>query len=170
MVSISNTNILKIFESGFYVKNGVLYKQGIKKPIHVNNNGYYRYSFYDGSKVNSVLVHRLVAYEKFGDKIFEKGVVVRHLDGNPLNNLPDNIEIGTQHDNMMDRSKDCRIKTAVIASYVNRSFTDEEVCNICNDRKKGFTYDKLIKKYNTSKSTLSYLFNNALYAKRYLNS
>ena len=33
--------------------------------------------------------HRLQAYQKFGDKIYENGIVVRHLDGNPLNNTCD---------------------------------------------------------------------------------
>lgn len=50
-----------------------------------------------------VRVHKFQAYVKFGDKIFEKGIVVRHLDGDSLNNKWDNIAIGTQSQNMMDR-------------------------------------------------------------------
>jgi hypothetical protein len=55
------------------------------------------------SKSFPVRIHRFQAYIKFGDEIFKEGVVVRHLDGNSLNNEWDNIAIGTQSDNMMDR-------------------------------------------------------------------
>lgn len=50
----------------------------------------------------------MVAYMKFGDKIYEHGMVVRHLDGNHFNNCFDNIEIGTQTDNIMDIPKEIR--------------------------------------------------------------
>lgn len=64
--------------------------------------------------------HRLQAYQKFGDKIYEKGIVVRHLDGNPWNNTWDNtwdnIEIGTAHDNRMDMEPEKRLRLAIHAA------------------------------------------------------
>ena len=30
--------------------------------------------------------HRLQAYQKYNNEIYNKGIVVRHLDGNKLNN------------------------------------------------------------------------------------
>ena len=38
--------------------------------------------------------------------------------------------------------------------------------DIKKDRKSGFTYKELCKKYNTSKSTLSFLFNYSIYANK----
>lgn len=71
--------------------------------------GYIKFSVrYGGNSSFPVRVHRFQGYLKFSDKIFEKGIVLRHLDGNSLNNKYDNIEIGTQSDNMFDRPEEDR--------------------------------------------------------------
>jgi len=44
-----------------------------------------------------ILVHRFVAYKKFGDIALE-AECIRHLNHNSLDNRPDNIEIGTYRD------------------------------------------------------------------------
>jgi HNH endonuclease len=41
-----------------------------------------------------ILVHRFVAYKKFGEAALE-GECIRHLNDNSLDNRPDNIDIGT---------------------------------------------------------------------------
>ena len=43
--------------------------------------------------ITEVAIHRLQAYKKFGDKIFEKGIVVRHLNGDSKNNYYDKYKI-----------------------------------------------------------------------------
>lgn len=53
--------------------------------------------------VRTIPVHRFIAWCKFGDDIFTPGIVVRHMDGNHLNNRPDNLELGTHSDNYYDR-------------------------------------------------------------------
>lgn len=47
--------------------------------------------------------HRLQAYQKYGDKIFNKGIMVRHWDGNKKNNAFYNILIGDNADNSLDK-------------------------------------------------------------------
>lgn len=47
-------------------------------------------------------VHRLQAYQKYGNKIYGNRILVRHIDGNYLNNSFDNIEIGNHLDNYLD--------------------------------------------------------------------
>ena len=116
--------------------------------------------------------HRLQAYQKFGDKIFEEGIVVRHLDGNPLNNSWDNIGIGTNSDNQMDRSLQCRKNAATIATRKMqdniRSYEDR--CKIYEDLKNGMSYNEIMKKHNiSSKGTLSFMKNKSLEYKEYLN-
>lgn len=54
------------------------------------------------SRNNYIAEHRVVAYRKFGEIVFEKGMCVRHLDGNKSNNHPDNLAIGTNQDNIDD--------------------------------------------------------------------
>ena len=127
-------------------------------------------SLWDYAK--KVKVHKLQAYQKFRDKIFEEGIVVRHLDGNPLNNSWDNIEIGNQSDNMLDIPKEIRIKSATVASRKmqdnSRSF--EERCKIYEDLNSGLTYSEIMKKHNiSSKGTLSFIKNKSKEYKEYLS-
>ena len=64
---------------------------------------------YEGKPIG-VLAHRLQAYIKYGDAIYARGIVVRHLDGNPRNNRYENIGIGTALDNWNDYLKHEKIK------------------------------------------------------------
>jgi hypothetical protein len=116
--------------------------------------------FPDYKTKRAISVHQFVAYKKFGNKAFEENIVVRHLDGNKKNNNDKNIDIGSQSDNMMDKSKEIRLELAVKNSSKNRKFTDEQVILIKLDRSNGMTYKQLSIKYNTCKSQLSYMFNN----------
>lgn len=54
-------------------------------------------------KVKCLYLHRVV-HEAFIGPIPE-GMEVRHLDGNTLNNTPDNLSCGTHQENMDDRSR-----------------------------------------------------------------
>lgn len=44
------------------------------------------------SPYKTVAVHRVVAAKKLGREL-RRGEVVHHLDGNPANNNPDNLEV-----------------------------------------------------------------------------
>jgi HNH endonuclease len=62
-----------------------------------------------------VAVHRLQAFQKFGQELYREGFEVRHLDGRGSNNAAENIAVGTKSDNMMDRPKWLRSKLAARA-------------------------------------------------------
>ena len=66
------------------------------------NVPYYQFSVRHGKKILKCYVHRLIAFQKFGDQIFKTGIVVRHLNCNSLDNSESNIEIGSQFENKMD--------------------------------------------------------------------
>ncbi len=104
-----------------------------------------------------VFTHRLQAYQKFGESIFDDGIVVRHLDGDSCNNAINNIAIGTPSDNMMDRPRHERLAHAIHASRFNRRFTDEQVQQIREDHVSGMSYNRLREKWGCSKSQLSYM-------------
>lgn len=55
-----------------------------------------------GTKV-TCLVHKLQAYQKFGEAALKWHIVVRHLNDNSLHNNWANLELGTQAENMADR-------------------------------------------------------------------
>lgn len=54
-------------------------------------------------------VHRLQAYQKFGDALYAEGIMCRHLNGNCKDNRLENIAIGTASDNMMDMPREERV-------------------------------------------------------------
>ena len=90
---------------------------------------------------------------------------MRHLNGNYDDNSWDNIALGTSSQNANDRDPLERKIHALKTSWNNRRFSEEQIKQIKIDRANGLSYNALIEKYNTSKSTLSYLFNHALYYK-----
>ena len=112
----------------------------------------------DGEKYpQNVPVHRLQAYQKFGDKIFESGTVVRHLDGNSLNNNFDNIEIGTQQENMMDIPTEQRIAHAKHAASTQIKHNADEIKQF---HAKSCSYAKTMEYFGIkSKGTLFYILN-----------
>lgn len=52
--------------------------------------------------------HRVVALLKYGADAMKDGVVVRHIDGNKINNAPENLILGTSTDNVQDHADDRR--------------------------------------------------------------
>lgn len=140
----------------------------VVKP-HINQNGYKTFSVrLQERKSRGVYFCRLQAYQKYKDKAFEAGIVVRHLNGNPLDDSYENIAIGTHSDNMLDKPKSKRIELATKASQFARVRPDSQLQEIFDDRyKNGFSYKDLLEKYNIAKSTLSFLFNKSLFSKKY---
>ena len=104
----------------------------------------------------NIKVHRMQAYQKFGDKIYNENLVVRHVNGNYLDNSLDNIELGTDSENMMDVPEEIRIKKASNAAKI---YSDELVTTI-KRFKETHTYNETMQEYNiSSKGTLYYIIN-----------
>ena len=157
------------YNQGYRVYDGKIiniYTGNTRSPhLMSKGSGYYIYRFSirpSNAKYTrcSVYVHQLLAYQKYGMKAFEDGVVVRHLDGNSLNNMDENVVIGSQSDNMMDRSPDKRLEHSIKASTTVRKFSDEVVAKIKHLRQEGYTYKQLMDEFNiSSKGTLHYILN-----------
>ncbi len=131
---------------------------GRKLAFYTKKRGGY-YSINTGA--GTIDVHFFIAYQKFGDKVFEEGVQVRHLDNNSKNNKDDNLILGTQSQNMYDLPKETRMRSAVNASTKIRKFSDDVVAEIKEKRSKGYKYKELMEEYGiTSKGTMSHIINN----------
>jgi len=160
-MSKANDMIIAMSEKGYSVsRDGKTVTSFTGKVLKLNvrssGTGYYIFGIgnYDNQRAN-ILVHRLQAYQKFGKKMFKKGIQVRHLDGNSMNNSWENIAIGTQSENFMDRPRDERIRNASNPIY-NHS-------DIIEDWTNGMPYSKIMKKYDiSSKGTVSFIINKSL--------
>lgn len=152
--------------SGYRVdEQGVIYHHNVRLSPTVGPNGYYALGIAHGEKGHRRTVrcgvHRLQAFQKYGDNLYEPGIVVRHLNGNPLDNSFDNIAIGTLSENRLDIPAEIRKRAAVNASAkCHQRYPKEIVLAVQEDRRKGFSYRKLMNKYKiTSKGTISYMCN-----------
>ena len=135
--------------------NGNLIGLDNKKIGYVANTGYEHFTMRYNGKHLKISTHRLQAYQKYGDIIYNSKIVVRHLNGNKLDNTYHNIAIGTIRDNMLDIPKEKRIE---IAKNAATKYSDEKVKQIKDYYFKVRSYKKVLNKFNiTSKGTLNHL-------------
>ena len=129
------------------------------------NRGYNKFQVTLNRKIITIFSHRLQAYKKYGSKIYEKGIMVRHKDDVKTNNCVDNILIGTAKDNAQDRiniiGKEAFLKQQRKASEKTIKYPDELVVEIREFYKVNGNAQKLtMEKYGiSSSSTLWYIIN-----------
>jgi len=109
----------------------------------------------NGNERGAVRVHKLIGYFKYGEAIFADGLVLRHRDNNARNNTWDNVVIGTQSQNMLDRPLEDRRLHAQRAADTKRVLDDDGVAQLKADRATGMTYSQLRAKYGLAKSSIS---------------
>src|SRR5690348_11367341 len=115
-MSLDFENKIEVIASkrGYNVSpDGNLFNPKGHKIGHLNNLGYYQTSIRINGIKRALSAHRLQAYQKHGDQLFNKGILVRHLNGDSTDNSQNNITIGTPHDNIMDIPKELRVKKAL---------------------------------------------------------
>lgn len=154
--SKNNLAVLEAVKLGYKVrKDGEVI--GVKGNVlkHRINGGYRFFSIRMDKKARPLKVHMLQAYQKFGEKAFDKKMVTRHGKGGALDNSWDNINIGTHSDNMMDKPPEQRRKDASNPSHDHAA--------IVADRNSGMTYTKIMEKYGiSSKGTISFIINKSM--------
>ena len=151
------------YEKGYRVKDNCVYSPFKKQllKLQTSQSGYLHFNIKLQRKSIKVFLHRLVAYEKYKDKLFDQGIVVRHLNGNQKDNSFDNICIGTQQENMFDRKPEDRLQHAIKAARANKKFTNEKISYIKQKHLEGMGYKALMEKFQiSSKGTLHYILNN----------
>ena len=129
----------------------VICKRGyklVKTTISLNGKSY------------SVTASRMVAYAKYGDDMFKKGIEVRHLNGNSTDNSFKNIAIGTHSQNMMDLPVEIRKSKAKRAqSFIKYKYSEnkEKIKDFYNKTK---SYKKTMLEFGiSSKGTLWFILN-----------
>ncbi|MDC7248503.1 MAG: HNH endonuclease [Sphaerochaetaceae bacterium] len=107
-MGVRNKAVRVAFRKGYRVSDcgtEVCYKGRTRKlqVKEVNGKQYHRFSVRVDNKTTNILVHKLMAYQKYRGQAFKDGIVIRHKDDNSLNNSKKNILLGTQSQNMKDR-------------------------------------------------------------------
>jgi hypothetical protein len=157
--------ILHLIDIGYTVSSsGELLKNGKKTRTKAKDcNGYLIIRTRLSGKNIAAAIHRIQAYQKYGARLFEDTMEVRHLDNNKLNNSYENIAIGTHSENMLDIPISIRLKHSREGAAQRRRLSYEEAEDIRNKHKAGYTYKSLCLEYKVSKSLISYIVNNKTY-------
>ena len=126
----------------YTVVNGELVSpRGKVLKCTITNAGYKKSTVYLNKKNRPFDLHRFVAYIKYGDAIFRENIVVRHLNGNRLDNTYENISIGSILENM----DDC--KRLGKKRGFNKKYNTNDIYNL---HKKGFSYRQIMNTLNVS--------------------
>lgn len=152
--------VIYAYNKGYRVKDDGTFTgpDGNSICTPTDNVGYYFKSLYEGSRLTNnrilhlLVIHRLAAYQKFGDAIFAKGIEVRHLNGIGTDNRLENIEIGTGSQNQMDIPKSKRMARAD-----KIRIPMQMVVVIGEDVDAGMGVAKMCEKYNLTKCTITNL-------------
>lgn len=122
------------------------------KKDRSNARRYLTYGYRAGIHKSQIYIHRLQAYTKFGNALFEDGVKTRHGEGGHLDNSWDNINIGTHAANMQD----IPVKKRRSAQSKRKKLSDDQVREVLKlyDSDQGWSYGKLGKKYGVSRFTI----------------
>ena len=148
---------------GFYIaKDGEVFStvRGngvIRRKYGFTQEGYKRITL--TNKGEPLRLHREVL--RAFDRLPKEGEICRHLDGNPKNNHISNLKWGTHKENAQDCLKHGRNKFQILVGENSPSakFSDKEIEDIRNRRKKGATYKEIMEVYDISKSHVSYIIN-----------
>lgn len=147
--------------------NGNIFYKNKKRSLRLYKGYYYfavRVNFKNKSFMHPIAVHRFIGYKKFGNRIFKKGIHIRHLDSNSLNNNINNICIGTVSDNNLDKPLKVRIKASLIATSFVKVHNHEEIVRLHNE---GMSYKEIMKKFNiSSKGTVSFIIRKSMASKK----
>lgn len=162
-MSLCSDCLLSAVESGYSVDDlGNLFLNGEKIFPKVAKHSGIPY-FYVLHRANgrslAVPIHRLVAFQKYGTTIFDRKLVVRHLNGNSLDNSVENIAIGTYKDNSMDIPVSVRQRTARSA----RTLSAEDVNYIREQAANGVPRSALQAEFSVGRSVIGRILRRQTY-------
>lgn len=156
-MSKTSSAVREAYQKGYRVVNGIVFsskKKQLKLKINKSiSTTYYFFSIKFEGQSFPIAVHRLIAYQKFGEESNVPGIHVRHKDNDSSNNNEDNIVLGTGSENCLDRPVVDRKKHAAKG---NQQLSPDTIAAIRSDHCAGMGYKKLRRKYGIPLSTLSY--------------
>lgn len=169
-MSLSKTNLLTIYayEKGYRVVGDKIFNpKGIELKISDNYKGYPKITISIKRKTSTLPIHKLVAYQKFGELMFKKGIQVRHLNGNKYDFSNSNIEIGTQCQNRQDIPIEKRKEIGFKSNFKNRKLSKQQADQIRNNyfslkNKWGFITRTALE-YNISNAAIKNIIYNKTY-------
>jgi hypothetical protein len=113
-----------------------------------------------------ILVHQIVAYQKYGEKMFQEELLCRHKNNDKTDFRSENIILGTSLDNHNDNPIEMKrelIRNGKKSARSLRTFTDQQVREIRSLYQNGHSVRSLSGKYNVAFNTIRYMVKRLLY-------
>lgn len=145
-------------QRGYFVdKNGTFKTPNDTIIKTKDKQGYVKTSIQIRGKNKHLYAHRLQAYQMYGEKIYEEGIVCRHLDNDKNNNSVKNICLGSSKENFLDIPREQIIKIAHRAAKATIKYDRDEVMGFYERCK---SYKQTMERFNISSGgTLHYILN-----------
>jgi hypothetical protein len=124
------------------------------------------------SKGEMIYVHRLIAYKKYGNKLFDPLLEVRHKNNDGTNNRGRNLLLGTRLENIMDMPAELRSSKSQGIRVSRRLFIPEQARKILRSYNKNIlpfgkvksgTFARLGRKYKKSAAQVRNFIHNGGY-------
>ena len=161
LYEVSNRGNVKSIPTITYNSNGRPYtrKGRLLKPA--SKNGYKRVILFSKSKQKSYLVHRLVALSFIENP--DNKPYINHIDGDPSNNILENLEWCTPKENV-----DHAIKTGLSnvkgSNHGSSKLTEREVVEIRNlYRSKKYNQREISENFNITQALVSMIIGNKIW-------
>jgi hypothetical protein len=151
-------NELIAIEKGYRISNDgqIINPKGVIINGFLNRRGYLSISLRLNGKYFKCDAHRIVAYQKYGSKLHEVGIEVRHKNGIKKDISFDNILTGTHAENMQDIPYEVRIRRSKhLLPFVKRKYNYDLIIDFYN---KNQSYSETMKEFDiSSRGTLYYI-------------
>lgn len=144
LYSVSNLGRVKSHDRNVWNGRGYYNKKGRVLKKSKTTTGYWKVELSENGKKKSIRVHRLVA-KAFIPRVEGKNII-NHKDGNPLNNLVENLEWCNQSENMKHAYEIGLMKSNFV------EYKDEILNEYINDKRTNVTL--LSRKYGCSDSSI----------------
>ena len=133
------------------VKTGVIY--GVRGKIvgSVNFEGYLAYKF----RGNNLLIHRVIGYAAWGDKVFTDGLVINHKNGVKTDNRILNLELVTVQGNNQHAFNTGLRYNPFGDKALNAKLTQADVNQLRALTKQGLTQRQIAGIFNITQQTVS---------------
>lgn len=140
------------FSNYLLTDDGQIFSKFCARTIkaHINKDGYLQIKLRSNKHQYKLLcIHQIVCLVYYG--ICPKGMEVRHLDGDKLNNVPSNLVYGSKIENVEDRSKHHPLLGR--DGFVKR-LTVDQVKEIKDKLNNNVTIYRLAKDYGINRSSI----------------
>lgn len=151
---------VRFYEKGFRgCKTRIDFSHSRELSVFRHVDGYLLVHVFNGERSRIYGVHQIVADAFIGPRPAD--AEVRHLDGNPLNNRPENLAYGTHAENEADKKLHGTHKIGV--AHGQCRWTQEQVDNVFLLRTKKVRFSDIAALYNCKLSAIE----NVVYTGKY---